>query len=147
MPSRWPHARAPAAWPRTLPRAPYPLAVGPKEKPFPPLPATAVKLSPTPLCLSPRLCKFIATPLSPLRHRTSRPTSYRLVSPASPPRRCSQPWGKSTTGAPAWAPRRPPSSTTANSSSTGHLRLSLPPSPPPRAPPHPGVLRRPLHHR
>jgi hypothetical protein len=83
-----------------LPRAPYPLAVGLKEKSFPPLPVNAAELSPTPLCLSPCLCSFIATPLSPLRRRTSRTTSYRLVSPASPPSRCSQPRGKSMTGAP-----------------------------------------------
>jgi hypothetical protein len=52
------------------------------------------------LPLAIRLCSFIAAPLSPLRRRTSRPTSYGPVSPASPPRRCSQPRGKSTTGVP-----------------------------------------------
>jgi hypothetical protein len=46
------------------PRAPYPLAVGPKGKSFPLLPAAIVELSPTLLCLLPRLCSFIATPLS-----------------------------------------------------------------------------------
>jgi hypothetical protein len=86
---------------------------------------------PTPLCLSTHLCSFIATPLSPLRHHTLRPTSYRPVRPASPPSRCSQPRGESTTSAPARAPHRPPSSTMANSSSTGHLWLCPPPSPPP----------------
>jgi hypothetical protein len=57
------------------------------------------------------------------------------VSPTLPPSRCSQPQGKSTTGAPARAPRCPPSSATANSSSTGHLRLSSP------------VRHLPKHHR
>jgi hypothetical protein len=80
----------------------------------------------TPLCLLPRICSFIATPLSPLRRRTSRPTSYHPVSPASPPSRCCQPRGKSTTGALARALCHPPSSTTTNSSSTGHLWLSPP---------------------
>jgi hypothetical protein len=54
----------------------------------------------TPLCLLPQICSFIATPLSPLRRRTSTPTSYHPVSPASPSSRCYQPQGKSTTGAP-----------------------------------------------
>jgi hypothetical protein len=150
-----PHASVVGRPPRPLhaqrmqppPRAPYPHAICPKEKPFPPLPAAAVELSPTSLCLSSHICSFITTPLSPLRRRTSRPTSYRPVSPTSLPSRCSQPRGKSTTGAAARALRHPPSSTTANSSLTGHLRLSPPPSPPPRAPPHPGVLHRPLYHR
>jgi hypothetical protein len=83
---------------------------------------------------SPRLYS-IATPLSSLCRRTSRPSSYRPVSPTLPLSRCSQPQGKSTTGAPARAPRRPPSSATANSSSTGHLRLSSP------------VRHLPKHHR
>jgi hypothetical protein len=75
----------------------------------------------TPLCLLPHLCSFIATPLSPLHRRTSRPTSYCPVSPTSPPSRCSQPWGKSTTGVPARGLGHPPSSATDNSSLTGHL--------------------------
>jgi hypothetical protein len=80
----------------------------------------------TPLYLSPCLCSFIATPLSQLHCRTSRPTSYRPVSPASPLSKWSQPWGKSTTSAPAQAPRCLPSSTTASSTSIGHLQLSPP---------------------
>jgi hypothetical protein len=143
---RWPERRC-GCRPRTSPRAPYPLTVGPKEKPFPSLPATAVELSPTPLYLSPHLCSFIATPLLLLHRHSSRPTSYHPVSPASLPSRCSQPRGKSTTGVPARALHHPPSSATTNSSSTGHLRLSPTPSPPPRAPPHLRVLHRPLHRR
>jgi hypothetical protein len=100
--------------------------VGPREKSVLSSSRNGRQALATPLCLSPRLCSLIAAPLSSLRHHTSRPTRYRPVSPASPPSRCSQPRGKSTTGTPAWAPRHPPSSTTANSSLTGRLRL-IPP--------------------
>jgi hypothetical protein len=147
VPGRWRHARAIAARPlppprvgaidrlprplhvqrmQSPPRVSSPRAVGPKEKLVLSSSHNGRRALATPLCLSPRLYSFIAAPLSPLRRRTSRPTSYRPVSPTSPPSRCSQPRGKSTTDAPAWALCHPPSSAMANSSSTGRLRLSSP---------------------
>jgi hypothetical protein len=82
------------------PCASSPCAIGPKEKPVLSSSCNGRRALATPLCLLPRLYSFIIAPLSPLCHRTSRPTSYCLMSPASPPSRCSQPRGKSTTGVP-----------------------------------------------
>jgi hypothetical protein len=115
--------------------------VGPKEKSSSPFPAIAIARSPL------RSASCLVAPLSPLHRRTSRPTSYRPVSPASSLSRCSQPRGKSSTGAPAHAPCRSTCSATANSPSTDRLWPSQPLSPPPRAPPWPGVPLRPLQPR
>jgi hypothetical protein len=107
-------------------RASSPRAIGPKEKHVLSSSRNGRRALTTPLGLLPHLYSFITAPLSPLCRRTSRPTSYRPMSPAPPPSRCSQPWGKSTTSAPARAPPRPPSSVMANSSWIVRLRLSAP---------------------